>query len=323
MNNATALRLAQECLSPDIEKVSVRSIARLWSGMGNIYEVNATGGSGHVMIVKYIEPRLGNKKDLGDQRKFDSYVVEAAFFETYASDFLQHHSICIPKPLKVEREGTKTIICMSRLENATIDDVADGVVQWLANFHAATWHKDYPALQPIGSYWYLDTRPDEYNSMPTHGWEGRLKRAARAIADYLKRDSLQCLIHGDAKDANVMSSNGQVAMCDFQYCGRGSPTMDVAYFLVSSVSPHEEERLVDLYFESLCEKLSPGQRPTRKQFDNNLGLAYCDYARFLSGWGFWGFDIKDRVIQILNRLDGGKILSTEKAYDEAIRREFE
>jgi hypothetical protein len=293
--------------------------------MGNIYEVIATGGSGgQVMIVKYIEPRLGdsNKKDLGDQRKFDSYVVEATFFETYALDFLQHDGICIPTPLKVEREGTKTIICMSRLENATMNNVDDGVIQWLANFHAATWHKDYPGLQPIGSYWHLDTRPDEYNSMPTHGWEGRLKRAARAIDDFLKRDSLQCLIHGDAKDANVMSSNGQVAMCDFQYCGRGSPTVDVAYFLVSSVSPHEQERLVDLYFVTLCKKLSPELRPTRKQFDNNLGLAYCDYARFMSGWGFWGFDIKERVIQILNRLDGGKILSTEKAYDEAIRREF-
>jgi len=320
MNNADALRLAQECLSPDIEKVSVRTIARLWSGMGSIYEVNAIGG--RVMMVKYIEPRLSNSMDLADRRKFDSYVVEAAFYENYAADFLQLHGICIPKPLKVQRNDRTTIICMSQLDNANMDNYAEGVILWLANFHAATWQKEYPDLQSLGTYWYLDTRPDEYNRMPTHGWEGRLKRAARAIDNYLNRDSLQCLIHGDAKDANVMCVDGHIAMCDFQYCGKGSPTKDVAYFLVSSVSPQEEDRLLDLYYKSLCEKLAPEQRPTRGHFDDNLELAYCDYARFMSGWGFWGFDIKGRVIRILDRLDDGKLLATEEAYDEAIQREF-
>ena len=322
MNNATALRLAQECLSPDIERVSERSIARLWSGMGNIYEVNAYQCNGCCMIVKYIQPRLENDMDLADKRKLDSYQVEAAFYDRYAADFIKHHGIQVPRPLKVEQIGTSIVICMTRLENANMDNFADGVIRWLANFHAVTWKKNFPDLQPIGSYWYLDTRPDEHKKMPSHGWEGRLKRAARPIDEYLKRDSLQCLIHGDAKDANVMAADGQIAMCDFQYCGKGSPLKDVAYFLVSSVNPQEEQRLLDLYYHSLCEKLPLEQRPTREHLNDNLGLAYCDYARFMSGWGFWGFDIKDRVTQILHRLDRGQLLASEEAYAEALQREF-
>ena len=41
-------------------------------------------------------------------------------------------------------------------------------------------------LHPQGGYWYLDTRPDELQAMPRHGWEGRLYLAARAIDERLK-----------------------------------------------------------------------------------------------------------------------------------------
>ena len=59
--------------------------------------------------------------------------------------------------------------------------------------------------------------------MPRKGWEGRLKLAARAIDERLRRDEMQCCIHGDAKDANMLfhsddDGSGGVSMYDFQYC---------------------------------------------------------------------------------------------------------
>jgi Ser/Thr protein kinase RdoA (MazF antagonist) len=112
---------------------------------------------------------------------------------------------------------------------------SEHVMQWLAKFHAATWKKSTNGVQPIGSYWHLDTRPSEWEDIPRSGWEGRLKLAARAIDNRLKRDPLQCWIHGDTKDANILSARNKqegIAFCDFQYCGGGPPSKDLAYYCV-------------------------------------------------------------------------------------------
>jgi prepilin-type processing-associated H-X9-DG protein len=96
-------------------------------------------------------------------------------------------------------------------------------------------------MQPIGSYWHLDTRPEEHASMSSGGWEGRLKLAARAIHERLGRDGMQCVVHGNVKDANMLFLDGcggdddngdgggareaRVGMYDFQYCGRAPPSV--------------------------------------------------------------------------------------------------
>lgn len=176
----------------------------------------------------------------------------------------------------------------------------------------------------MGSYWYLDTRPDEHADMPQYGWQGRLKRAARAIDNRLKRDSMECIIHGDPKEANILwDHDGEVAMCDFQYCGKGPPTRDVAYFLCTSTYPEDEDELLKLYYKELIKQLPDGvNRPSFEQFMESYDLACSDCARFMSGWGFWGNDLSKRAIAVLNRLDNGTDLGSEDAYEEAMRREY-
>ena len=64
---------------------------------------------------------------------------------------------------------------------------------------------------------YLDTRADEFDSMPTRGWEGRLRLAAKAIDARLKADPMQSVVHGDPKDANFYcAADGTPQLYDFQ-----------------------------------------------------------------------------------------------------------
>ena len=326
MRQQEAVRLAQLSFpdSKKIVKISVKNVCRLWAGMGHVYELSF-GTPTNRLIVKCVNPDPSQVDSLGGRRKVASYQVEANFYERYAERLIDDHDLQLPRPLHVEHNGNQTIICMSKLENdSKHGNVEEEVIKWLAKLHAATWKSDAEGLQPSGSYWYLDTRPDEHADMPRTGWQGRLKRAARAIDSRLQRDPMQCIIHGDAKDANILwTKDGKVAMCDFQYCGKGPPTRDLAYFLCSSSNPCQEDAFLRAYYETLIQLLpNTVTNPSFEQLKESLELAYCDYARFMSGWGFWGNAVSQRVIAVLDRLDGGSDLGSEEAYDRAVRREF-
>lgn len=337
MKPSEIARVVSLCF-PDIgdtinsQNVQSQNLQRLWAGMGHIYRVNVDGKD---MVIKHIQPPR-KLSSLGDQRKADSYLVEANFYEQVAPRLQP----LVPKPLYVERKPhNEIIICMSFIPPASYyshrmseKDHHKAVLSWLAQFHAAHWGevdqvvKDV-GLQPIGSYWYLDTRPDEHKAMSNKGWEGRLKLAARALDIRLQQDPYQCLIHGDAKDANVIPlEHGKVVMVDFQYCGKGPPTKDLAYFLCTEVdTPAMEEEYLKYYLEQLQNHLSKEKHstiPSLEELQESLDLAYCDFCRFLCGWGHWGGDLRHKVIPLLDRLDGGTKLDSEQAYIDAMEREF-
>ena len=332
LSKSEALRFARLCISEDVSSVTCSSIARLWGGMGHIYRIvnnNNNKKNNHendkdecTFVLKYMDPRLATttkstnaKISIGDQRKLDSYVVEAEFYRTNSNE-LRKQGVGLARCLLVEENHGKTILCLSVLVNAPDNDnYYELVIEWLAHFHATTWNKDCPTLQPVGTYWHLDTRPQEWRDMSDTGWEGRLKRAAPAVDRWLKDTPIQSWVHGDVKDANVMWDGNKVAMCDFQYVGRGCPLKDLCYFLCSS-GVANDETLVDLYFEKLCGKLK--EPLNRSDFDVALELSYCDYLRFMCGWGQWGSDITDRVKAVLDKIDGGVNLGSEDAYTEAI-----
>jgi hypothetical protein len=338
-----ALQLVRKCL-PKLEQskkelnasdMKISTMCSLWSGMGHIYKVSLWGGQAN-LVIKHVAPPNPKRQSFGDKRKADSYQVEANFYDKLASSLIDDFNMNIPVPYLVEHgpAAGEITICMSLLEGKAMYDEVRVVLDWMAKFHAIYWGNEAidqlvaeVGLQAVGSYWHLDTRPDEHQSMPRNGWEGRLKRAARAVDDCLKRDPMQCLIHGDTKDANILLLNGssEVALYDFQYCGKGSPTRDLAYYLCTS-SDHDNEDYAKHYYDQLVKNLSKNDSffppPTYKHFKDSLELALADFCRFMAGWGYWGDDVKGRVKELLDRLDGGKDLGSEEAYDEAIRREF-
>lgn len=312
------------------DNVTIKSLCRLWAGMGYIYQVTikvpsvSSSKQQHQFIIKRVIPPPKKSRSVGDERKATSYLIEANFYEKLAPTLIndEHADLAIPVPYHVERdEDTDQVtICMSRLVGSPgylgDGDRIHAVLTWLATLHAATWgsvtvdeYVRQKIVQPIGSYWHLDTRPDEHGSMPRRGWEGRLKRAARAIDERLKRDEMQCCIHGDAKDANMLfnDSHAGVSMYDFQYCGKAPPSVDLAYFLCVAVGDTDIDH-IKYYHQQLLQRLNENERdhiPTLKELEDSVSLALCDFQRFLSGWGQWGSDISSVVIQVLDRLDGG------------------
>lgn len=354
MHPNEAFRLANCCLSnaqqqsiTNPSQVSLKRVCSLWAGgQGAIWLLSVrTPDSRRITLstaVKYIPASLTNGEEgelsYGDRRKAIAYQVETNFYQSVVPQLTQQcPTLRLIRPYHLERSSDNrrgpTILCLEWIDGGGFSPGhARDVVRWLATFHAQYWGHatvdrvvETANLHAQGSYWHLDTRPHEYDAMPTRGWEGRLKRAARAIHGCLQRDPMQCLIHGDVKDANVLlCPDGSVTMCDFQYTGKGSPTKDLAYFFCSSVEDLDrvEDELLQVYHEQLSDELVPEVHPTKSHLHASLAVAYCDFCRFMSGWGYWGNSLSGRVQAVLNELDGGKLLDTEQAYEEAIRRVF-
>ncbi|KAK7230832.1 phosphotransferase [Aureococcus anophagefferens] len=180
-----------------ITKVETRSVARLWAGMGSVVELRVKAGEDTAATIVAKKVTLPKRcASIGDRRKKASYEVECNFY-----------------------------------------DEPPRVLSGLAKLHALFWGAEADAavaggLAAQGEYWYLDTRPDEHAAMPTKGWEGRLRLAARAIDDRLKSDSSQTIVHGDAKSANIIfAADGEPLFYDFQYVGKACCAKDLAYCL--------------------------------------------------------------------------------------------
>lgn len=314
--------------------VRVEELCDLWGGMGSVYRINGA------LVLKRVRFPAG--ASAGDERKIQSYMCEAAFYERHAPRLLAPPcSLALPRPYSVRRElgscpGIN--ISMSALSGTPprgnlSPAEAEAALTWLARLHAAYWGvraEELDGLQPQGTYWYLDTRPDELEAMPRSGWEGRLRLAARALDARLKADT-QTVVHGDAKGANMLftgQKGGPVVaqMYDFQYTGRSPAAKDLAYFFccaVGVVEGEREEALLEHYHAELTNALrARGASPPRlAALRETLWVAYSDLARFLSGWGWWGAPgLAKRARALIDALDSGRALASERDYEVALFR---
>ena len=162
---------------------------------------------------------------------------------------------------------------------------------WLANFHARYIGVTHDALWQTGTYWHLDTRPDELAELQDH----RLKKNAELIDHVLHQAQFQTLVHGDAKLANFcFNQDGSVAAAvDFQYVGHGCAMKDVVLFMSSAVKPSQcaemEPWVLDTYFVALYEALKhyqPELNPSlvEQEWRPLFAIAWSDFQRFVKGW---------------------------------------
>jgi len=279
------------------------TIASLWSGYGEIVRMHLEGAAVETVVLKHVRfPTASNHpygwhSDRGHQRKVKSYEVEMAWYH----DFSHRCDVfCrVPKCYASETIGEEHLVVLEDLDAAGFSLRKSGLtkpevftcLKWLANFHATFLEEAPLSLWPIGTYWHLETRPDELAVTE----DASIREAAPTIDALLNGCQFKTLIHGDAKVANFcFSENGEaVAAVDFQYVGGGCGMKDVAYFLGSCLDEilqeHWEDEFLNLYFTALRSALVEKGRVVdldalEREWRVMFPIAQADFYRFLVGW---------------------------------------
>lgn len=271
------------------------TIQELWSGYGKIIRITLEDASIESIVVKHVQlPKSQNHPrgwdtDIGHQRKLKSYNVETTWYKKYSDTSMAR----LPKCFAIESKYGETLIVLEDLDKAGFSlrkqkvawkDI-DMCLEWLAQFHASYLGKVPNGLWDIGTYWHLETRPQELEILQ----DKALKNAATTINTKLNTCNFQTFVHGDAKLENFcFSKNGQVAGVDFQYVGGGCGMKDVAYFIGSCLNESDCERLeskvLDTYFMHLHRALGKTNEAIEKEWRPLYRVAWADFHRFLKGW---------------------------------------
>lgn len=274
------------------------TIQTLWSGYGEIVRIHLEGCDRPSVVVKHVKfPEEsahpgGWNTDKSHQRKVRSYQVETHWYQNYTTSDLCRAPIC----LAATTLGDEQVIVLEDLDVAGFNERRNNVnaaeinacLSWLANFHARFMGVEPKGLWPIGTYWHLETRPDELEAMS----DQELRNAAGEIDNILNSCRFQTIVHGDAKLANFCFSgtgNG-VAAVDFQYVGGGCGMKDVIYFLGSCMNEKQCEKrvpdLLDYYFSELKAALDNqvSFKDLEMEWREMFAFAWTDFHRFLLGW---------------------------------------
>lgn len=278
-------------------------IQSLWSAYGEVVRLRLTGAKVSSVVLKHIrfpdeaKHPHGWHSDLSHQRKVRSYEVEMYWYQYFSQ--LCDARCRVPQCYRTTTLGDEHLILLEDLDAAGFSQRKSWLnrhearlcLRWLAHFHARFMGVDAKGLWPTGSYWHLETRPDEWEAMPSSA----LKEAAKAIDNTLENTRFKTLIHGDAKVANFCFSDDgyDVAAVDFQYVGGGCGMKDVAYLIGSCLDEAQEEAweasLLDAYFVALKESFSLLKKMVdfdalEKEWRALFPVAQADFSRFLAGW---------------------------------------
>lgn len=284
------------------------NIQNLWSGYGKIIRYQLKDSDYKSVVVKHIRyqaessnPR-GWNTDISHQRKLKSYQIETNWYENYAAQCDEHCRIA--QCLGIAHQDDEVLIILEDLDAAGYPKRMDRVswpevevcLEWLANFHATFLGTEPKGLWETGTYWHLETRPEELEVLK----DEQLKQVADQIDEKLKNTQFKTLVHGDAKLANFCFAPDakQVAAVDFQYVGGGCGMKDVAYFIGSCLSEEDcevlESQILNTYFIALQQALKNQDKnidfpALEKDWRALYHVAWTDFHRFLKGWspGHW------------------------------------
>jgi len=290
------------------EVVRTELIQSLWSGYGSIVRYTLSGGERSSVVVKHVSPPddanhpRGWNTSLSHDRKVKSYKVETEWYRNWSSRC--GNKCYVPECLALETHGEEVLLVLEdlddsgyyeRLNYVSLEQMVV-VLKWLANFHAQFMNEAPSGLWKTGTYWHLETRPEELEILN----DRKLKAAASGIDSKLNNSRYQTIVHGDAKLANFCfapDGNG-VAAVDFQYVGGGCGMKDFSYFISSCLDDNlcekYEEFLLDAYFKELKKALNNLDKDIdstllEEEWRSLYPVAWADFVRFLKGWspGHW------------------------------------
>lgn len=283
-------------------------IQNLWSDYGEILRLDLTGSVFNSVVVKHVRlPESSNhprgwNSNISHNRKIKSYRVETQWYKNWSKKC--DMSCRVPKCIHLDRLDDEVLIVLEDLNNAGYSLRKTSVniheiklcISWLANFHGTFIECSPINLWEKGTYWHLDTRPEELKALK----DKELKESAWLIDDKLENTKYKTILHGDAKLANFCFSkeNIDVACVDFQYTGGGVGVKDLAYFIGSCLYEEEceslETELLDHYFSVLKKRVCNLGHDIdldylEKSWRELYPVAWTDFHRFLKGWspGHW------------------------------------
>jgi hypothetical protein len=304
-------------------------IQALWSGYGEIARYDLEGSVHASVVVKHVRfpetdrhPR-GWNTDTSHERKITSYQVETAWYTQWSA---RCGDACrVPQGLALESFGDEVLMVLEDLDAAgfatrhssTNIQQLQSCVRWLANFHATFLGEIPTDLWETGTYWHLETRPDELAALK----DTALKDAALAIDQVLKASPFQTFVHGDAKLANFcFSPDDRVAAVDFQYTGGGCGMKDLAYLIGSCLREEACEEMEALILQDYFSELNAALTRQGKHVDFEAlesdwralyPFAWTDFHRFLKGWspGHWKINsYSERIARtVLAQVNGTRL----------------
>jgi hypothetical protein len=289
-------------------------IQNLWSGYGKLIRTKLDGQSLVIKQIKYPTQQdhpKGWNSNLSHARKIKSYQVEISWYQNYNEPLQEAYS---PRYISYhEVDNTHSLILedlkvLNYISKDTInEDEIKLCIKWLAIFHAKYLGVPPKDLWESGSYWHLETRPDELAVTQ----DKKLKANAQKVNKKLSSANYKTLIHGDAKLANFLFSPSRVSAVDFQYVGGGVGVKDLAYFLTSIYNEDElfknAETCLDYYFIELSKALSTFQQKVDFNLLENewrilYPYAFCDFYRFLKGWSPTHFKLNSYSEYIIKKV---------------------
>lgn len=298
MQSSDYQSLADELNLGSLKEIQV--IQTLWSGYGELLRLKFDGKS---IIVKYVKlpkklnhPRGWNSR-FSHERKVKSYKIEVKWYENFARKIDKRCET--PKVIKTSFSDDEFLIIMEDLKELGFTKVVKeanknhlkSVLNWLANFHAKYMNLKTDLLWEEGTYWHLNTRPEELEVLK----DEVLKKYAKKLDVILKTSKYQTLVHGDAKLANFCfnEEGTSCAAVDFQYVGHGCAMKDLVYFISSAINPKQcvenESWILEFYFKSLGEALhyyhpNIDAKLVESEYRSMFYIAWADFQRFIKGW---------------------------------------
>ncbi|MCK5922853.1 MAG: choline kinase, partial [Methylococcales bacterium] len=188
-------------------------LQNLWSGYGSITRIHLDLDDLPTAILKHIEPPsapihpLGWNTATSHQRKLHSYEVESNWYR-----YFSHRcgdACAVPLCLGVGNSQASKFVLLQDLDieyprrcSSLSVEECKVCLEWLARFHACFMYDAGTGLWPVGTYWHLATRSEEFGQME----DGPVKESARQIDRMLNSCQHTTLVHGDAKVANFCFS---------------------------------------------------------------------------------------------------------------------
>lgn len=283
---------------PDEELVDRVLIQGVWGGFGQVFSAI---WKGQPVVVKHYA--WHNPDEIEDPiqkegllRKINSYNNELAFYNSHFQKGAKAAQL-----LGLNRTETSMMLILddgkSLISEAShrLNEVGiASILQMLAELHASTLLE---AWGTEGNYWHYGTRKAEWHRI-RHPW---LKSNAGLINQKLQAAKYTCLIHGDSKPSNYLTSNepNKIVALDFQYFGKGIGVMDLVCFC-SGVIPENDlagfHVYLTQYFAYLEAALEGVNSPhsyqkIKEEWASLIPLVWADYARFLEGWAPGSFKL--------------------------------